>query len=242
MIYLNKSKIYLKIIAMQIFLLLTSLTMSQLPMDMVWVRFGPDFRFKDGIYANFEMVRTNCPIPPARVVTDLTYLDKDFYKKVLSGESLVLHDDQGVKVIVESRNIWGYAYMGRMYLQIGGRFHRLLPEGILSRFIASATVWESIVPSRVGPPGYLAYSTSSNYYSPVYFEVARRNEVLLLDFEDNIMISFNPEALQSQLEKDSVLYREYESLGKHKRKKRILEYVKRYNQRHPIYFPVVSID
>lgn len=225
-----------------IFLLFSPVLIAQHPSDSGWVKFGPDYRFKDGIYANFEMVRTNCPIPSARVVTDLTYLDKDFYKKVLSEESLVLHDDQGVKVIVESRNIWGYAYMGRMYLQIGGRFHRLLPEGILSRFIASATVWESIVPSRAGPAGYLPYSTSYNSLSPVYFEVARRNEVLLLDLEDNIIISFNPEALQSQLEKDSVLYREYESLGKHKRKKKILEYVKRYNQRHPIYFPVVSID
>ena len=35
------------------------------------VRYTPDFEFRDGIYANFDMVLANDPIPPARIVTDL---------------------------------------------------------------------------------------------------------------------------------------------------------------------------
>jgi hypothetical protein len=72
--------------------------------------------------------------------------------------------------------------------------------------------------------------------------VARRNEVLLLDFEENLMTTFSTEVLLDKLEKDSVLYLEYESLGKNKRKKRMLEYVKRYNQRHPFYLPSECVD
>lgn len=237
MIYQFKSNIYLKIMAMQLLLLLVPVVMAQLPQDTVMLRFGHDFRFRDGIYANFAMVKANCPIPPARLVTDQKFGNHDFYKEALSEESLVLYDDQGVRVMVESRNIWGYAYKGTMYLQLGGRFHRLLPEGILSRFIASAAVWEELGPGSGRSEGYLPYSTSSKRYNPVYFEVARRNEVLLLDFENNLMTSFSPEVLLEKLEKDSVLHREYKSLGKHKQKRRMLEYFQRYNQRHPFYLP-----
>jgi len=242
MIYQCKSNIYLKITAMQLMLLLIPVAMAQPAQDPAMLRFGPDFRFSDGIYANFEMVRANCPIPPSRVVTDLTFFDNKFYKKVLSEEKLILYDNQGVRVVVNSRQIWGYAYMGIMYIQIGGRFHRLLPEGSLSRFIVTATVWEEIGPGSGEPEGYLPYSTSSKRYNPVYFEVARRKEVLLLDFDENLMTSYSPEALLNRLEKDSVLYQEYESLGVKKRKKKMLEYVKKYNQRHPIYFPSDCVD
>jgi hypothetical protein len=176
------------------------------------------------------------------VVTDLEDFNKKFYENVLSEGSMVLYDDQGVRVVVNNRNIWGYAYMGTMYLQIGGRFHRLLSEGMLSRIIASATVWEELGPGSGEAEGYLPYSTSSKRYNPVYFEVARRKEILLLNFEDNLLTAFSPEALMSKLEKDSVLYREYSSLGDRKRKKRMVEYVKIYNQRHPIYFPADCVD
>jgi len=237
-----KSDMYLKIMAMQIMLLLVPVVMAQLPQDSAMLRFGPGFRFRDGIYANYAMVKANCPIPPSRVVTDLEYFDREFYEKVLSEEGLELYDDQGVRVVVDSRDIWGYAQNGTMYLQIGGRFHRLLPEGMLSRFIASATVWEELDTGSGRSEGYLPYSTSSKIYSPIYFEVARKNEVLLLDFDENLMTSFSTEVLLEKLEKDSLLYRDYESLGKQKRKRRMVEYVKRYNQRHPFYLPSDCVD
>jgi len=242
MIYQLKSINYLKIMAMQLMLLLVPVLMAQLPQDTVMLRFGHGFRFSDGIYANFDMVRANCPIPPARVVTDLEFGTQDFYENVLSEEFLTLYDDQGVEVLVKSRDIWGYAYKGTMYLQIGGHFHRLLPEGMWSRFIASATVWEQIGPGDGREEGYLPYSTSSKRYNPVFFEVAKRKEVLLLDFEDNLMTAYSPELLLEKLEKDSVLLWEYQSLGKHKQKRRMLEYVQRYNQRHPFYLPSGCVD
>ena len=110
------------------------------------------------------------------------------------------------------------------------------------RFIASAAVWEQIGPGDGREEGYLPYSTSSKRYNPIYFEVTKRKEVLLLDFEDNLMTAFSPELMLEKLEKDSVLLREYESLGKHKQKRRMLEYVQRYNERHPFYLPSGCVD
>ena len=45
------------------------------------VKYTPDFEFRDGIFANFDMVKNNDPIPPARIVTDLDMFDRDFYRE-----------------------------------------------------------------------------------------------------------------------------------------------------------------
>ncbi len=239
MIYLDKPLIYLKIIAMQFLLLLAPLLMSQLPQDTTWVRFGPDYSFRDGIYAHFDMVMTNSPIPPSRVVSELEDFNKKFYKTVLSEDYLVLHDNQGVEVSVEIKEIWGYAYKGIMYLQLGGQFHRLLPEGRISRFVASSTIWEELHP--IDPEGYRPYSDHAKRYSPIFVEVTKRHEIFLLYFEKNTMKAYDPETLLDLLEGDSLLSQEYASLPLRKQKKKMPDFMRRYNESHPIYLPAYGI-
>ena len=45
------------------------------------VKYTPDFRFKDGIYLNFEQVKNNSPIPKAKLLTSVDYNDREFFKK-----------------------------------------------------------------------------------------------------------------------------------------------------------------
>ena len=47
------------------------------------VKFTPDFRFKDGIYLNFDQVKANNPIPKARLLTSTDYNDREFFRKLL---------------------------------------------------------------------------------------------------------------------------------------------------------------
>ena len=49
------------------------------------VKYTPDFRFNDGIYLNFDQVKTNSPIPKAKILTSTDYNDKDFFKNLLVG-------------------------------------------------------------------------------------------------------------------------------------------------------------
>ena len=45
------------------------------------VKYTPDFRFKDGIYINFDQVRLNNPIPKAKLLTSTDYNDREFFDK-----------------------------------------------------------------------------------------------------------------------------------------------------------------
>ena len=52
------------------------------------VQYTPDFKFRDGIYLNFDMVRSNSPIPKAKLFTSVDYNDKDFFDQVISSAKI----------------------------------------------------------------------------------------------------------------------------------------------------------
>ena len=220
-----------------IFLLFSPVLIAQHPSDSGWVRFGPDYEFQDGFYGNIEMVKSNRPISPARVVCEMDSFDKKFYKKVLSAEEITLYDDQGVRIKLKTRDIWGYAYQGEIYLQVGGRFHRIILEGNFSRFLASSTTWLK----TYGSPDEAStgHTSTGHFYQnvPIYTNITMDGEVYLLDMEENAIKGYYPDALMQLLERDSLLLHEYVNLEDRQRKKQMQEFIRRYNQRHPLYFP-----
>ena len=50
------------------------------------------------------------------------------------------------------------------------------------------------------------------------------------------IISYGSKNLLELIKDDTELYNEYSKLGKRKRIKSIMEYVQKYNRKHPIYF------
>jgi hypothetical protein len=202
------------------------------------VRVGPSYQFKDGIYLNTEMVKTNRPIPPARIVSDADMYNDKFYNELLDHEYVVLYDNRGMPGRLNAKEIWGYAFNGSLYIQVGGHFHKINLEGSISRFIASATTYVKKPLSSFDSTHY-----TPNYYNPyskryVYANPTIERKVYLLDFENNTMYEETPDALEKLFLRDYELYTEYSALKRRERKERQLEFIQRYNARHPLYFPV----
>ena len=61
------------------------------------VKYTPDFRFKDGIYLNFEQVKLNSPIPKAKLLTSVDYNDREFFKKIFEMDKIYFYDNMGVR-------------------------------------------------------------------------------------------------------------------------------------------------
>ncbi len=203
------------------------------------VRYTPGFKFQDGLYLNFEMVKTNHPVPMVRIVTD----HKDFNKfghRIFDqihpeeGERIIFYDDNGVETSVLAKDVWGYALDDRLYIMLGSRFQEIKIQGAISLFIASATTTELIYPRSDG--GYTDYTAIKRIYFEYEVTVEDRN--YLFDFESNELREYNYEILEELLNKDSELYTEYTSLPKRQKKRMMLTFIRRYNEKHPLYFPV----
>lgn len=202
------------------------------------VKYSHDFRFGDGIFANFEMVKQNDPIPPARIVTDLDMFDRDFYDKITAGKEIVIYDENGVKKVMKTNEVWGYGRNGILYINVGSAFHRISFMGSICHFVATVT---SYSPNNYDPFYYNPYYSNS-YYSNRYSQPQSNYSgtdlrQYLLDFESGDVLEYDTEAVGILLMKDPELADEYLALRNRKKKQMKFVFIRRYNEKHPLYFP-----
>ncbi len=217
------------------------------------VKYTPDFRFTDGIYLNFEQVRTNNPIPKAKILTSTDYNDKEFFKNLLANNKIYYYDGMGVRQEVETNSIWGYARNGVLNIQIQGNFNRITFVGTICHFVADVTSYdERYYNSPYGyydpyySPYYSPYYYPYNYYSPYgsyyspYRNNSARNELkqYLIDFENGKILEYDIENTELLLMKDSQLYEEYVQLPRKKKKELMFVYIRKFNEKNPLFIPV----
>jgi hypothetical protein len=224
------------------------------------VKYTPDFRFNDGIYLNFDQVKSNSPIPKSKILTSTDYNDKDFFKNLMSGEKIYFYDSMGIRQEIERGSIWGYARNGILYIQVQGNFNRITFIGSICHFVADVTSYDSrYYNSPYGyydpynsyySPYYSPYSYNSpysygNYYSPYgsYYSPYRnntgRNELrqYIIDFESGKILEYDLENTELLLMKDSELYEEFMRLPSKKRKDLMFVYIRKFNEKNPLLLP-----
>ena len=221
------------------------------------VKYTPDFRFTDGIYLNFDQVKTNSPIPKAKILTSTDYNDKDFFKNLLSGKKIYFYDGMGIRQEVETNSIWGYARNGVLNIQVQGNFNRITFVGNICHFVADVTSYDNRYygsPYGYYDPYYSPYyspyyySPYNNYYSPYgyYYSPYRSNTArseirqYLLDFDSGKILEYDVENTELLLMKDNQLYEEYVQLSRKKKKELMFVYIRKFNERNPLYIPEYS--
>lgn len=214
------------------------------------VKYSPDFRFKDGIYLDFEQVKLNSPIPKAKLLTSIDYNDREFFKKILENDKLYFYDNMGIRQEILKNTIWGYSRNGVLYVQIQESFNRITFVGSICHFVADITTYDSryynspygYYDPYYSPYGYNSYY--SPYYNPYYSPYRQSNmsrtelKQYLIDFESGKVLDFDVSNTELLLMKDQVLYEEYVQLSKKKKKELMFVYIRKFNENNPLYIPV----
>jgi len=202
------------------------------------VKYSHDFNFGDGIYANFDMVLANDPIPTARIVTDLDMFDRAFYEKITAGKEIVIYDENGVKKELKTTEIWGYGRNGILYINVGSAFHRISFVGSICHFVANVTTYN---PNYYDPYYYNPYYSNSYYYNrysmPQSNVASTDLRQYLLDFETGDVMEYDAESVEVLLMKDPELADEFHALRNRKQKQMKFVFIRRFNEKHPLYFP-----
>ena len=212
------------------------------------VKYTSDFKFKDGIYINFDQVKLNKPIPKAKLLTSVDYNDREFFEKVLSSDKLYFYDDLGVRQDLAISNIWGYARNGVLYIQIQENFNRITFVGSICHFVADVTSYDPRYANSpygyydpyYSPYGYNSYySPYSSYGSPYRQSNTTRTELkqYLIDFESGKLLEFDIDNTELLLMKDNALYEEYVQLSHKKKKQLMFVYIRKFNDKNPLFLP-----
>ncbi len=220
------------------------------------VQYTPDFKFRDGIYLNFDMVKANSPIPKAKLFTSVDYNDKDFFDQVISSEKIYFYDNMGVRQEIEKDAIWGFARNGVLYIKVQGTYNRITFFGSIIHFVADVTT----TTTGYNPYGYYDpyYSPYRSFYSPYYYSpyssryydpygmggYPYRNNpsrtdlrMFMIDFESGKSFEYDLENLEVLLMKDPELYEEFVSMRNKNQKKLMFVYLRKFNEKHPIFLP-----
>lgn len=214
--------------------------------DVKMQKYTPDFIFKEGIYLNFSQVRMNKPLPSTRVVSDTPYDDPEFYNKLLNTKKITYFDDYGVQQSLSTNDIWGFCRNGVIFIKIGDGFSRVTIIGSICHFVANVTTYNP----RYYDPYYYSpyyYSPYSYYYYPYSYNRYGYNpgsysstdmRQYLIDFETGKIMNYDEKNLEILLMKDPELHDEYATLKKKKRKQLKFLYIRKFNERNPLYLPV----
>ncbi len=218
-----------------IFMCLMTATVTEAQPDSLgMVKYTPEFKFREGIFLNFEQVRNNSPIPKTRILTSIDFSDRDFYIKVLENKSLLFYDHIGMKQEVKSDQVWGFSRNGVLFVSLDDKYHRITIIGSICHFVATVTTYDT----RYYDPYY--YNPYDYYYRHGGYPANTQSSEMrqyVLDFKTGKIYEYDVQSLEVLLMQDPELHDEFSQLKKKKKRQQKFVYLRKFNERNPLYLP-----
>jgi len=180
-----------------------------------------DYEFISGIYKTYYEFKHNAPSINEKALIEKNLVAQTFISNALGDEKIYYYDDSlHRKVRLKKGEFWGYCSNGVVYIYLDNCFHQLLKIGAICYFVET---------------GNLAASNSN---IPV---TGKKRPFRLVNFKTGEIYDANIYTFQELIKDDQDLYNEFISLKrKSKKKKAMYQFLFRYNEKHPVYFPVVN--
>ncbi len=186
------------------------------------------YRFKDGIYLSYNDFLQNSPVRFESLISP-RYGDTDFFDLLEKQKSISYYDDYGILTETDIKNVWGYSKNGKPYIYWAEKFNLIPYIGSVSHFVAIIRVYYDYYHRPFNDPFYYSGSADIRY----------KDEVVqfLIDFEIGKVLDFNIENTKFILKREPELFEEFNNLRKRKQSRLLFFYIKRYNEKNPLYLP-----
>jgi hypothetical protein len=188
-------------------------------------RYSPGMHLEEGIYFSFDQFRKNQPLPSLELVSKSGRGEPDFIRQTVARNEIIWKDSAGKEQKIPAKNIWGISENGSVHIMIDGRLIKLIGLNTLTHFLKEEYVRPSFNAFDNG--GFGAMRMGGSYLRELVFD-ARNGSVS----------GFEPDDLAEILSSDAELLNEYSRLKKRNRRNQRFMYLRRFNERHPLYFPL----
>lgn len=190
------------------------------------VAFSKDFILNEGLYLTYSDLRHNWPIPKEKIITDINKDQLEFYSKLIESDKIEFIERDGTKAIIEADKVWGFCQNNVIYINSNKSFFRITVFGAISFFLASVQVTYS-------SPGYNSFING-----PVGgTTTAKEIRDYLMDFYTGNRVDYNLQNLEELLKRDDEIYKEFMTLSNKKKRELATRFIRKYNEKHPVYFP-----
>ena len=215
------------------------------------VEYTSEFSFKDGVYLSFQDFKNNNPVPLTHIISDFDIRNPNYLTRVLEQDTVYYYDNLYEERSVAADDLWGFSNQGRVQIAhnlVWSKkkkikdivFVPLNTIGKVCFYAAEQYVYRSLLDSpEIG-------MFSDSYYTDESYTRERVPVFMLVEFEtgdlilssQSIVSDFVTETVYRLLESDESLLREFASLPMKQQRKQAMFFLKRYNERNPIFFPI----
>lgn len=187
------------------------------------VAYSRDYEFKEGIYLTVDQFKNNKPILKDSIVSAIPKTQIDFLTQELELKTIAYKDSIGKEQKLETLTIWGYCQNRTIYINFNNEFNRVNVIGTLSLF--SAIVVQT--PMRNEPIGDM-YAIEPSFTELHQF---------VFDTQSNKVFDFTSKNMEQLLKPDVELYTQFMKLKKRAKADSVFIYLRKYNEKHPLYLP-----
>ncbi len=186
--------------------------------------YTPSSTLKEGVYLTFDMFIKQKPLSFDKI---LLSNNESSIENLLKQKSILYTDNYGFTKEIETRSIWGYVTNNALFVYYNKEFFRVSYLGSIAHFIATQTVKNYIPPYDPYYGYYNLYPTSSLETTQLIQNV--------IDFKTGKILPFSPDVILALISDDKQLFEEYSQLKKRKKKELMFLYIRKYNEKHPLY-------
>lgn len=185
------------------------------------VKYSPDFEFVEGIYLTFEEFKNNDPSIKQEAVIRDTPTDQLLFGDLFNHEKITYFGPGGEVVKLKKKTVWGYSSGKNVFIRKGMYFNRIFKIGYIMHFMEQ---YNNPVDNRNRGDSPLIYVASLPY---------------MVDYKTGDVLNYCYENFLKLLERDQELYNEFTAIKKYKKRvEQMFLYLMKFNEKHPIYFPV----
>lgn len=177
--------------------------------------YDEDYVFKDGVFRTFNEFKENSPSFVKENIKANFHSFAQNYEKFLV-RNIQLKDS--INNVYQLDSLWGYSYNGIVYIYYKNQLNRIRVFGSIAHFLVTKEVRNY---SSTNYPNYISNNKDSQYF---------------LDFSTGNIYKYNLENFSLILKRDTMLYNEFSLNSDRKKAKLMFIYLRKYNERNPIYF------
>lgn len=177
------------------------------------------YPFKTGIYYTFENFKENRPIE----INSFRVIRRANTAACRTGKlsDYIIYESGSEEIRVNGEDIWGYSKKGDVYVSHKNMFYEILIYGGISYMVA------------------LRGGFKEDDGVQKQLNAANEERHALLDANTGKTYDFKTKFLDSLLMQDKEIYEEYLNSNLKKRDKKFI-FLRKYNEKHQIYFPIVE--
>lgn len=185
------------------------------------------FQFESGIYLTIDNWKENNPIPREAIISNYDARAPYFYLQVFNKKWIKYRDANGNVQKVESERVFGYSVDNVVYTN-----HHLKIAIIGSICHYTSVLYQVDDPNFSGLASTILDLSLTNQSG---FHKQEKYRQFILNFETGRSYRFTERYFKKLIATDVQLYQEYKQFKGRKKDRRFI-FLKKYNDRHPIYF------